>query len=259
MTKKFSFRALTNSEFSQLVKLLVDKAEEAGAESLKINKPVEELAQMQVRLQQALNQERAYADSKVIRELDVLRGDVFLGFQLIVEGYSRAGSSEKKEAARQLRFMLRSRAKNVLRQNYQAKSAILDNVVQIIRTDPQNMAAVSTLGLQEWVTNLDDSNQNFEDRFKVRNTTMSLGSDIPAFGKLKKEVIPIIDRLFALIASRFNTAKEDGADTAGYQRLVGEINTLLESFMPYTLPKGPKKENPNLSGPQIPVSPASVP
>ncbi len=259
MIYKMNFRALTNSEFSQLVKLLVDKMEEAGADSLKIKSPVEDLAQMYGRLQQAMNQEKAFSESKAIRELDASRGEVFLGFQMIVEGNTRASSTEKKEAARKLRIILRSNGKNLLRMNFQAKTATLDNLIQIIQKDPQNQAAVSSLNLQEWISNIDACNRDFEDRFKSRNTTMSVGSDVPAFGKLKKETLPLIDRLFGLIFSRYNTAKEDGSDATAYQMLIAEINTLLESFMPYTRPKSQKKGNRNPAGPQDQVSPASVP
>lgn len=244
-----NFRALTNPEFQQFIKLLVEKATEAGVDALKIKSPHDLLVANLQKLESALNQEKANEETKIIQALDGERDDYYVGLSFLVNGFALAKDPAKKEAAQLVRLFLKSQGKNVARQNYQAETAILNNVVKTLGTEAKYTAAMTTLGLQSWVTDIDTANQAFEARFKSRNTSLSLDDAGPAFGELRKESMPLIERFFGLITSRYNTAVEDAQPTQGYQNLINEINTLIESFIPYTLPKNKDDKNPTPPAP----------
>lgn len=249
MFNTLNFRALTNPEFQQFVKLLVEKAVEADVVGLKIKSPHDLLVAALQKLESALNQEKANEETKILQALDGERDDYIVGLNFLINGFALAKDPARKEAAQLVRMFLKSQGKNVARQNYQAETAILNNVVKVLGTEAKYMAAMATLGLQGWVTDIDTANQAFEARFKSRNTSLSIGDVGPAFGELRKETLPLIERFFDLITSRYNTAVEDAQPTQAYQNLISEINTLIDSFVPYTLPKNKDDKNPTPPAP----------
>ena len=244
MFNSLNFRVLTNPEFQQFIKLLVEKTTEAGPDALKIKPPRDLLAAMLLRLEAALNQEKANEETRQLEALDSERDDYYTGLTYLINGYAMGKDTAKKEAAQVVKLLLRAQGKNVARQNYQAETAILNKVVKALTTDAKYTAAVAALGLQTWVGDIDAANLAFEAKFKSRNTSISTNDAGPAFGELRKETLPLIDRLFDLISSRYYTAMEDAQPTAAYEALVKEINTLIDSFVPYTLPKNKEDKTP---------------
>ena len=249
MFNSLNYRALTNPEFQQFIKLLIEKAAEAGVDTLKIKTPHDLLKAILAKLEAALNQEKANEETKILQALDSERDDYYVGFGFLINGFALGKDPAKKEAALLIRLFLKSQGKNVARQNYQAETAILNNVVKALGTDAKYTAAMATLGLPTWVTDIDTANQAFETRFKSRNTSMSQNENGPAFGELRKEAMPVIDRLYDLITSRYSTAVEDNKPTVAYQNLINEINTLIDSFVPYTLPKNKDDKTPPTPAP----------
>ena len=75
MFNTLNYRALTNPEFQQFIKLLVEKATEAGVDTLKIKTPHDLLTAILAKLEAALNQEKANEETKILQDLD---GDRFI-------------------------------------------------------------------------------------------------------------------------------------------------------------------------------------
>lgn len=249
MFNSIYLKALKHPEFLQYVKFLLEKTDKAGAETLKIKGPRDLLAAVFILLQKALNQENVKDETKKIKQLDDDRDSYYVGFSFLVEGYLRGKNDLKKNAAITIRGLLKSQGPNVVRQNYQIESAILSNVVKALTTEPKYIAAVETLGLQSWVADIDEANKAFETAFMSRNTSISESENVPAFGEVRLEAMPLIERLLNLISSRLETAKEDKQPTEPYEKLVAEINTLIDSFVPYTLPKSKDKADDKPSPP----------
>jgi hypothetical protein len=78
----------------------------------------------------------------------------------------------------------------------------------------------------------------------VRNTDISANADAPSFGSLKKQAIPLYTSLVTLIESRYEAAVDDKAPTTGYEKLMNEINTLIDSFSIYLSKPKAKPEEP---------------
>lgn len=243
MFNTLNLRGLTNPEFQQFIKLLTEKVKEAGVDVLKIKTPYDLLVAILAQLENALNQEKANEETKLIQDLDRERDDYYIGFSFLLNGFALGKDPAKRGAAQLLRLLLKSQGKNVTRQNYQAETAILNNVVSELKNDAKYVAALGTLGLQSWVNDIDTANQAFENQFKNRNTSISKNSNDVTFGELRKEAMPLVERLYSLISSRYNTAVEDNEPADGYMALVKEINTLIDSFVPYTLPKPKDDKN----------------
>ena len=233
MFNTIALRKLTNALYLQFLKLIVDKIDEANATTLKLKKGRDELANLLPGLQNALNNEIASAETKAIQDLDEKRDDAIVGLQTIVSGNTYHEDVTIKTAAELLRTYFKSHGSKISKLNYQAETAVLDKVTADLKTESRYIQAISLMGLDVWLTNLENANKLFVIVFKSRNSEISANSTILSFGEQKKIGIPVFNKMMALIESRYNTAVEDGLPTEPYQKLVNEINTLVASYNNY--------------------------
>jgi len=244
MINSFYLRGLVNSEFYQFIKLIVDKVDESDPTVLKIKNRRDDLFKILAPLKSALNQETANAETKVIEALDERRDNTFKGLSFNITGSTFHSDPVKSEAATLLQVFIKAQGSGIARLNYQAETSVLSKITDAFKNDAKYVAAVATLGLQDWITNLETANVEFENRFKARNTDISVNADAPSFGSLKKQAIPLYTSLVALIESRYEAALDDKAPTAGYEKLMNEVNTLIDSFSIYLSKPKAKPEEP---------------
>ena len=226
MILSINLRGLVNAEYYQLLKLVVDKVDEANANTLKIKKVRDDLAGILPALKSALNAEVAFAETKVIQDLDQRRDDAIIGLQMIVKANTRHINTEKKDAGNLLKAFFKAQGSEISKLNYQAETSVLDKITDKLKLDAKYSQAITLLGLDEWVAELETSNQQFETVFKSRNTEISVSVTNLSFGELKKQSIPVYNKLINMVESRYATAEEDGAPTAPYQNLINETSPL---------------------------------
>lgn len=170
-----------------------------------------------------------------------------MGLNLIVQGNTYNPDPAKKEAANTLRLYIKAQGTKISSLNYQAETSVLSKIADALKTDPKQSVAVAKLDLGAWVTSLETANNEFETTFKSRNTDISANAEVPSFGELKKQAIPLYNELVNLIESRLVIAKADGQPTAPYQALINEINTLIDSYSSYISNGKPKPKPGNPS------------
>jgi len=244
MILSINLRGLVNAEYYQLLKLVVDKVDEANATTLKIKKVRDDLAGILPALKSSLNAEVALSETKVIQDLDQRRDDAIIGLQMIVKGNTRHINTEKKDAANLLKAFFKAQGSEISRLNYQAETSVLDKITDKLKSDAKYIQAIALLGLDEWVAELETSNQQFETVFKSRNTEISASVTNLSFGELKKQSIPVYSKLMNMIESRYATTEEDGTPTAPYQNLINEINALVEAYNSYISKGGKTPDSP---------------
>lgn len=237
---------LINSEFYQFIKIVVDKVEVAGPTALKVKTAQDPLAQKLPILLGALNNEKANEETKELRDLDLERDSAIIGLTMVIKGNTYHANPAKRKAAQLLELFLDSQGSKISRLNYAAETTVLSKIVAAFTNEAKYSDAIALLGLQDWVVDLDTANTAFDAKYQVRNTSISVNTNIPAFGVVKTDTIPLYVELAELIESRYKTAKADGLPTAPYQNLINELNTLIASYLVYTQSS---KSKPKLGNP----------
>ena len=129
-------------------------------------------------------------ETKQLQALDEKRDNAIIGLQTMVNGYTYHETEAIKNAAVQLKVFFNAQGSGISRMNYQAQSAVVAKITDSLQTEAQLASAVATLGLGQWVANLENANNQFEQVFKSRNTEISTNTSSASFGELKKESMP---------------------------------------------------------------------
>lgn len=241
MIKDLAFSRLANGELYQFLKLVVDKVKEADTVASKLKTANDPLEAILPRLLAALNKEQANEETKELTALDKKRDNAIIGFNLVIDGYKYHEDNAKKEAAFLLGLYIDAQGKAISRQNYSIETTSLTKITTAFKTEAKYVAAVALLNVGDWVANLETANNQFENKFKSRNTSQSETKDLPPFGEVRKEAVPLYNELTALIEGRFKTAKADKQPTDPYHKLINELNTLVDTYVPYTITKNKAK------------------
>lgn len=234
MIAKLALSRLANAEYYQFLNLASAKVKEADPVVLKLKVAHDPLEAILPRLLSALNKELANEETKELSALDRLRDKNIIGINYVIDGYAYHNDANKVDAALLLKNYIDAQGKEISNQNYSTETASLTKITGAFKTEAKYVAAVSLLGLTDFVNNLEAANLAFENKFKSRNTSLSEDKDVPSFGAVRKEATPLYQELISLIESRFKTAKADGVATEPYQKLINELNTLIDSYVVYT-------------------------
>jgi Family of unknown function (DUF6261) len=240
MFTNLPFSRLVHSEFHQYLKSFLSVVDAADPKTLKIKDERDVLAEMLPSLLAALNNEAASEETKDIEALDLKRDNAITGLSKIIDGYTLHEDAAKKAAANLLQLFIDAQGPRISKLNYSAETTVLTKITTNFKNEAKYTAAVALLGLEDWVENMETANNNFETKYKARNTSLTINKNIPAFGVLKAQAIPLYTELTDLIQSRYKTAKADKQPTDAYLNLINEINTLIDSYLVYTQPAKPK-------------------
>lgn len=112
-------------------------------------------------------QNYAYASTADITSKDHIRGELFLFMKGIIDAYMHCPTEEKKAAAQVLSYVIKP-YRSANNKSYSENTAEITNLVKSLRLE-ENTQAVTTLGLQDIVDQLEAANIDFNTAFKTRS------------------------------------------------------------------------------------------
>ena len=112
-------------------------------------------------------QNYAYASTADITSKDHIRGELFLFMKGIIDAYMHCPMEEKKAAAQVLSYVIKP-YRSANNKSYSENTAEITNLVKSLRLE-ENTQAVTTLGLQDIVDQLEAANIDFNTAFKARS------------------------------------------------------------------------------------------
>lgn len=112
-------------------------------------------------------QNYAYASTADITSKDHIRGELFLFMKGIIDAYMHCPTEEKKAAAQVLSYVIKP-YRSANNKSYSENTAEITNLVKSLRLE-ENTQAVTTLGLQDIVDQLEAANIDFNTAFKARS------------------------------------------------------------------------------------------
>jgi KaiC/GvpD/RAD55 family RecA-like ATPase len=129
-----------------------------------------------------------------------------------------------QKAARSLLYNLNSFGTNIPRMNYQAETAVIDSMLADWSTETDLTAAISTIGMSDWVTELTAANAAFNDRFLAR-VAESAANPSMSFTTMRDESINVYSVLIAHVEAHATL----GTDTA-HQTIIDQVSELASQY-----------------------------
>lgn len=235
---------MERAEFFEFLKQVAKIIAKYKATSLKVVNADKALTDSFPDLQAALDKENGSAINKIINDLDYKRDLLISSFTkwlACMVNYPDAAIAA--DAVVLLRY-LSSFGRGIAEQTNLAETTILTNIVDGFTKDTTRSTALAAMNGTLWITAIDTVNKDFSVAYANRVNDVADTKKVKSFSEYKKTSIELYNKLVSLVSSRYNSAKEDAADTslweaciADLNQLITEVNTSVELSKPNAKPK----------------------
>lgn len=224
MTETVLFKHYRNSEFVQYVKNALAIISSSNPEELKVkeqfnatNNPFQELS--------SLFKKELGSDITIeLQEIDKRRDDALNGINANLESLTYHFKKEIRTSAFELIESIKLHGSGLARLPYQSETSVISSIIRKWQSEEEKKQALQNLGLEEWVTELENANKLFDERFLARIREQANDPEITV-ATLRKETTEAFRTLQEhLDAHALLTSDEK------YDKLIKELNTLTESY-----------------------------
>ena len=194
---------------------------------------------------QVFNPARKSLDTEDLANLDTTRDDALGAYHEALLGLQRNPNEAKRQAARQLNLNYDT-YKPDRTQEYMKETELIQQMTTEIRAQQQLAAAIQLLGLDDYLTDLEQKNQAFADLMKGR-TTSTEGYQKGAMVEARANV----EQKYQLLRQMVNVASIYEGDTE-YRPFLLAVNAEVEHFNQILNRKGKGNSGDNPSAPSDP-------
>ena len=150
-----------------------------------------------------VNRKRAFVSTPQMREADKLRDNATGTISLVINAYTHSAVDECRTAA-QLLYQQMSPYRGIGNHEYNKETAEIRGMLAML-AEPENAAAVTTLGLTKEVDALREANAAFEEAFDARNDRLyqEIAQTVNAYAIVQptEELNAFIDKMNGLVGS----------------------------------------------------------
>ena len=165
MFKSIQLLKLRNDEHVQFNNDLLRIYEENDPAALKIETQYNNLLAGTRKTEDAYLQTRASELTKKITAEDEIRDKLITGIEQGAVFYTYHFNLEYAEAGSLLLQQIKKYGTAVARMNYQAETAALNDFIDNAKNNDKLKAAITLLGLNQWIDKLEESNNRFNDLY----------------------------------------------------------------------------------------------
>ena len=224
MTNTVLFKHYRNSEFVQYLKNALAIISSYNPEELKVkeqfdatNNPFQELSNL-------FKKELGSDITIELQEIDKRRDDALNGISANLESLTYHFNEEIRSSAFELIESIDLHGSGLARLPYQSETSVISSIIRKWQLEEGKKQALQILGLEDWVTELDNANKLFDERFLARIREKARDPEITV-ASLRKETTEAFRTLLEhLDAHLLLTSNEN------YDKLIKELNTLTESY-----------------------------
>jgi hypothetical protein len=178
----------------------------------------------------------AFTDQLV--EADHVRDNLIVGIRKVADGHCNNPDSAFADAG-EIVFRVFENQGDIIHQDYQSESAVIDAMTKDLLTTPEKLAALNVLGLKKWVEHIYDANKSFKDLL-LQQVNEQANDNTPSVTSLRKAAVNDFEKLIKCI--------NGGAAMSGnnsFDKLINEMNALMEKYkQKIAIRKGKQKAAP---------------
>lgn len=214
-----------NSEFIQYMDNVSQLINRRDTAELAIATQNEAVEQITAEMSALFRQEQGTLMTKEIEALDRRRDDAFTGLRNVLSGYRYHFIPEQAKAATVLYKSIDKLGKNIARLNYQAETATLEKLVYDWETNTELLAAIATLGLEDWMAELKAANEAFNQRYLDRTETYAKLNTQQRLPELRTQ----LTEAYRTLADHI-TAHATLTPSEVYTAIIGDLNALTRQY-----------------------------
>ena len=216
---------LRNSEFIQFIKDFLSIAQKNDPAKLNVQQQYDALQQQLAQLEQLFVKEQGSALTELIAALDGRRDKAINGIIALANAYTYYFDPEIAKHAENLARQIGQYGSGIAKENYQAETAVIDNLLADFNKKPELAAAIDALRLKAWCNELATANTAFNDSYLQRTQELG-GADPTTVLAKRQEMYTVYFELRDFIDSYFIIKK--GAEP--YSKATAELNALVDQY-----------------------------
>lgn len=212
MIQALKLQSLRNGEYIQLMLDIVNIVDKKGPDTLQVANQFAALQQEVATLEALFKVAQGNLITEELIALDARRDNAITGIQTMVAAFSYSTIPEQQQAAQQLEMHLSTFGSNIARDNYQSQTTVIRNILDDWNRQPNLQAAVATLNLGSWLSELEAANTLFADRYLAR--AEESGRATPESIRLRRETT---NTVYYALRDRLNAfwVIQEGAEPYG--------------------------------------------
>jgi hypothetical protein len=225
MITGINLNSLRNAEYLQFIKQVLAITGLNKPADLKVETQFKTLQDYLAALEALFVTEKGSTITENVAMLDTRRDRAINGITTLVNGFAYHYNPDTENHARKLAWQISQYGAGIARENYQAETSIIDNLLVDFNSKPEMAAAVAALQLTDWCNELAAANTAFNDAYLQR--TQQLGSVNPQtiFAK-RQQTNSSYYSLRDFIDSYFVITQ--GAVL--YNKVTNELNALIDQY-----------------------------
>lgn len=216
---------LRNAEYIQFIKNCLAITQSNDPAALNVQFQYDDLLRMLVLLEGIFITEQGSEITEDVSALDLRRDRAISGITLVVNAYTYYFDPAIAKHAERLNKQITQYGGGIARENYQAETAIIDNLLADFKNKPDLAAAIDALKLNDWKNELQIANTAFNDAYLLRTKQIGGATKDRLFAK-RQETNEAYYQLRDFINSYYTINK--GA--APYGKTTDELNALIDQY-----------------------------
>lgn len=225
MINSIDLAKLRNPEYIQFIKNCLAITQSNDPAALNVQEQYDDLLRMLVLLEGLFITDQGNPVTEDVTELDTRRDRAISGLSLAINAYTYYFDPVIAKHAENLNRQITQYGGGIARENYQAESAIIDNLLADLTNKPELATAINTLRLNDWKEELQAANTAFNDAYLLRTKQLGAATKDRLFAK-RQETNEAFYKLRDFINSYYTINK--GA--APYGKTTDELNALIDQY-----------------------------
>ena len=218
---------LRNAEYLQLMKDFVSIVERNDPTTLNVTSKLTDLQTKVGEMDVLFKKILANENTAVLLNIDKKRDDCINGILLVAQGFEYHFEENIRMAAEKIATNIRFYGAGIAKQNYQAETATLTNIINDWENKAELVAALSTLNLTAWKDELKIQNNTFNSVYLDR--TQEYGNTTPESLNNKRNETNTVyyalrDRITAL------DILIEAPATSPYTTVINQLNALIDQY-----------------------------
>lgn len=169
MINSIKLSALRNNEYAQFFQNFLSALYRYDPSALLVQAEYDHLLAMITGIKGLLNEDTGSDMTNELVALDTRRDDAINGVTALINGSAYSSDASLKAAANLLMAHLAAFGPAIARESYQSETSKLQKIVLDWTDKPDLKAAIATLGLDKWKTELEAANTAFDTRYVDRS------------------------------------------------------------------------------------------
>jgi hypothetical protein len=217
----YEFRS---NEFIQFANNVVSICDESNPQVLKIRDPLEKLRTSLKDLEEIYKISQASEITSRLTELDDKRDNAIIFLRKLGDTFTNHFDESKQNAGKKLVEVIDKYGTPIYKQNYQAETSSLNNLMNELETSPGYREVLDILGGKEVLHEMKKANELFDEKYLLRNK-QEAGKDDGSFSEKRLEVKNNYRDLVQHVEAWATVTPTDE-----YTNLINRLNHLIERY-----------------------------